>query len=164
MKIVEIKLRDFVISVRYIQDSSGIPVFGSMKSKELPRPEFPQAIKKVQNLLNKPGKLGFCTAVWLESISIKYLKNTELKDAYTFSGILQRGKDDMYINWKLQDVMANSDKELDAAITDVCLEAGMYVNEKRAQISLFDAYKQDAKKEEQGKMLIDQAFGEGSKT
>ena len=135
MIIHKICVRSNVVRIGYLENEKEVPREYVLKSKELARPEL---YKAMENIFHVMANVDTCFAAVcdgvIEDIIIKYNRDNSI-DNYVLSGAMH-GDDELVATFKTEKIYAKSWMELDNAVRSAMKEAELFIQGKRAQMTL----------------------------
>lgn len=125
MIISKIHVRSNVVRIGYIENEKEVPREYTLKSKELARPEF---------MANVDTCFAAVCDGEIEDIVIKYNRDNSV-DNYVLTGAMH-GDDGLVATFKTEKIYARAWMELDNAVRSAMKEAELFIQGKRAQMTL----------------------------
>ena len=135
MIINKIHVSSNVVRIGYIENEKEVPREYTLKSKELARPEL---YKAMENIFHVMASVDTCFAAVcdgeIEDIVIKYNRDNSV-DNYVLTGAMH-GDDGLVATFKTEKIYARAWMELDNAVRSAMKEAELFIQGKRAQMTL----------------------------
>ncbi len=135
MIINKIHVSSNVVRIGYIENEKEVPREYVLKSKELARPEL---YKAMENIFHVMANVDTCFAAVcdgeIEDIVIKYNRDNSV-DNYVLAGAMH-GDDGLVATFKTEKIYARAWMELDNAVRSAMKEAELFIQGKRAQMTL----------------------------
>jgi hypothetical protein len=135
MIISKIHVRSNVVRIGYLENEKEVPREYILKSKELARPEL---YKAMENIFHVMANVDTCFAAVcdevIEDIIIKYNRDNSINN-YVLAGAMH-GDDELVATFKTEKIYAKSWMELDNAVRSAMKEAELFIQGKRAQMTL----------------------------
>lgn len=135
MIISKIHVRSNVVRIGYLENEKEVPREYVLKSKELARPELYKAMEHIFPVMANVDTCfaAVCDGV-IEDIVIKYNRDNGINN-YVLSGAMH-GDDELVATFKTEKIYAKSWMELDNAVRSAMKEAELFIQGKRAQMTL----------------------------
>lgn len=135
MIISKIHVRSNVVRIGYLENEKEVPREYVLKSKELARPELYKAMEHIFPVMANVDTCfaSVCDGV-IEDIVIKYNRDNSINN-YVLSGAMH-GDDELVATFKTEKIYAKSWMELDNAVRSAMKEAELFIQGKRAQMTL----------------------------
>lgn len=135
MIISKIHVRSNVVRIGYLENEKEVPREYVLKSKELARPELYKAMEHIFPVMDNVDTCfaAVCDGV-IEDIVIKYNRDNSINN-YVLSGAMH-GDDELVATFKTEKIYAKSWMELDNAVRSAMKEAELFIQGKRAQMTL----------------------------
>lgn len=135
MLISKIHVRSNVVRIGYLENEKEVPREYVLKSKELARPELYKAMEHIFPVMANVDTCfaAVCDGV-IEDIVIKYNRDNSINN-YVLSGAMH-GDDELVATFKTEKIYAKSWMELDNAVRSAMKEAELFIQGKRAQMTL----------------------------
>ncbi len=135
MIINKIHVSSNVVRIGYIENEKEAPREYTLKSKELARPEL---YKAMENIFHVMADVDTCFAAVcdgkIEDIVIKYNRDNSV-DNYVLAGAMH-GDDELVATFKTEKIDTKCRIELDNAVRSAVKEAELFIQGKRAQMTL----------------------------